>query len=174
MIIPNKTDPYAKPTIFVTSRERIEHELRMNGTNDVALIQAHYADVNQLGNILLDMGVVPSLDSGYYVYTGGRIGGGNGGNNGGSGGNGQGGNIDGSGSGGAGSFGGSIPLPTSKGELIILRGSGADQAGFYNRLVSRESKNKESRLFFLRVALTPDAIENMLPAIELNSYFFIL
>ncbi len=175
MLLYNETDPYAKPTIFVTSRERMEHELRMSGANDVGFYQSHYADVNQLGDILLNMNIVPSLDSGYYVYTGGRVGGGFGGS-GGSGGSGAGGGsgFGSGGSGGAGTFGGSIPLPTAKGGLVILRGTGADQAGFYNRLISRESKSKDNRLFFLRVALSPDAIENLLPADELNSYFFIL
>jgi len=160
----------------VTSRERMEHELRMAGANDISLTQPHYADVNQLGDILINLNIVPSLDVGYYVYRGGQIGGYGGNGGGGTGGQGTGGRGSGGsgGTGGAGTFGASIPLPTAKGGLIIMRGSGADQAEFYNRLQARESNNRGGRLFFLRVAISPDAIENRLPADMLVSYFVML
>ena len=176
MLIQNPDDPYQKPVIFVTSRERMEHELRMAGANNITLMQAHYADVSQLGDILINMNILPSLDTGYYVYTGGQIGGGYGSGGNSAGGQGTGGRGSGGtgGAGGAGAFGASIPLPTAKGGLIIMRGSGADQAEFYNRLQARESKNRGGRLFFLRVAISPDAIENKLPADTLVSYLVML
>lgn len=177
MVIPNESDPYGKPILFVTSRERMEHELKMKGAGSASFYQPHYMDVNQLGDILLNMDVVPSIDSGYYVYRGGQINGG-GGTGGGTGGGGTGGGIGGGGGGGigggAGGFGASIPLPTAKSGLVIIKGTGADQASFYNRLVGRESKAREGRMFFLRVALSPDAVENTLPPEELTSYLFVI
>ncbi|MCD6120199.1 hypothetical protein J7K50_10260 [bacterium] len=179
MIIPNEADPYAKPVIFVTSRERMEHELMMRGASSIGLVQPHYADVNQLGDILINMNILPSIDTGYYVYTGGRVGGYGGGYGGGQGG-GAGGSGTGSGGrgigggGSAGAFGARIPLPTAKSGLMIIRGCGADQAGFYNRLLGRESKTRKGRMFFMRYALSPDAAGNELPAYDLISYLVIL
>jgi len=95
----DESDPYSKPIVFVTSRERIEHELK--GANEVELYQLHYADPNQIVQILLNLDILPSVNVGYYTYQGrgsGGYGGGSSGGYGGSGGYGSGG----SGSGGSG------------------------------------------------------------------------
>jgi hypothetical protein len=102
----NRTDPYAKPVIMVTSKERVEQELQ--GTNSVGLNQHHYADPDQIHDILGNVGALPSTTQGWYVYQGG----GNGGQGGG-GGQGQGG----------GQGGGGINLATAKSGLLVYRGS---------------------------------------------------
>ncbi|MEP0815030.1 MAG: hypothetical protein HRF49_10240 [bacterium] len=177
MVIPNESDPYSKPILFVTSRERMEHELNISGVSSISLYQTHYADPNQLQQILMNMNVLPSTDTGFYIYRGGLIGGqgglGQGGGTGG-GGTGRGGSGGGGGAGGSGSFGAGIPLPTAKSGLMIIKGTGADHAAFFNRLVGRESKVRDGRRFFMKVALSPEAMNDTLPASELTGYLVML
>jgi hypothetical protein len=102
----DKNDPYAKPVILITSKARLEYELE--GTNEIDLYQLHYADPNQLVQILDQLNLLPLVDVGWYVYQGGGNSGnggfGGGGNNGGGGnrgGNGGGGNRGGNNGGGS-------------------------------------------------------------------------
>ena len=176
-LIPNADDPYAKPVIFVSSRERMEHELNIAGVSSIGEYQIHYADPLQLQQILINMNILPSTNTGFFIYRGGQIGGSGGGQgsgSGGAGGTGGGGQGGGGGTGAGGGYGAGIPLPTAKGGLMIIRGTSADQAGFYNRLLSRESKVRDGRLFFMRIALSPGALENELPPGEMNSYLVML
>ncbi|MEP0813804.1 MAG: hypothetical protein HRF49_03950 [bacterium] len=96
----DESDPYAKPIVFVTSRERMEHELK--DANEVELYQLHYADPNQIIQILWTMDILPSFNVGYYTYRG--ISGGNLGGQGQGGFGGSGGGTGRGGSGGGGSF----------------------------------------------------------------------
>jgi hypothetical protein len=96
-------DPYSRPVILITSKERLEQELE--GTNEIALYQLHYADPFQLEDILDDLNLLPGVDSGWYVYRG-RGNRGNGGGGGGQGGGGQGGGGQGGGGRGGGGGGG--------------------------------------------------------------------
>jgi hypothetical protein len=100
------SDPYAKPLILVTSKERLEQELQ--GQNEVNLYQLHYADPEQLYEVLFQLNMLPSLEVGWYVYYGNGGGGGQGGTGGGGGnqGGGGGGGGRGGGGGGAGGSGG--------------------------------------------------------------------
>jgi hypothetical protein len=84
-------DPYGKPIILITSKERKEQELK--GQNQIDLYQLHYADPSQIWEILYQLNLLPSVTVGWYVYQG------DGGNNSG-GGNGGGGNGGGNGGGG--------------------------------------------------------------------------
>jgi hypothetical protein len=93
-------DPYQKPVILVTSRQRMEYEL--SGTNEINLSQFHYADPDQMAQILDQFGLMADVNSGWYVYRGNGNGNGNGGNGGN--GNGFGGNNGGGNNGGG--FGG--------------------------------------------------------------------
>jgi hypothetical protein len=100
-------DPYAKPIIYVTSRERLEEETP--GANVVDFYQLHYADPGQIYQILYNLDLLPSIYVGWYVYvnplsSGGGYGGGYGG--GGYGGGGYGGGGFGGGGFGGGGFGG--------------------------------------------------------------------
>jgi hypothetical protein len=123
-------DPYAKPVILVTSKERLNQEL--GGTNDINFFQPHYADPIQLTQLLGNLDMLPGTNQGWYIYQGG---GGNG-NSGGSGfgggrGNGGGGNAGGggggAGSGGGGGIGGNSGfLATAKSGLIVYRGETRD------------------------------------------------
>ncbi|MBN2081878.1 hypothetical protein JW859_06670, partial [bacterium] len=88
----NEDDPYAKPIIMITSKERLEQEIP--GQNEIDLYQLHYADPWQLYDILSRLNLLPSLTVGWYVYQGGGnsgYGGGGGGTGGGGGGSGGGG-----------------------------------------------------------------------------------
>ncbi|MCC7477462.1 hypothetical protein IT575_03295 [bacterium] len=101
----DENDPYAKPIILVTSKERLEQELE--GQNTIDLYQLHYADPFEVTNILEELNMLPSLTVGWYVYSGGRGGGGNtGGGGGGNRGGGRGGGGRGGGGGGGGVGGG--------------------------------------------------------------------
>jgi hypothetical protein len=106
----NPSDPYAKPVIMVTSKERLEQELQ--GTNSVNMHQFHYADPQQVYDVLGNLGELPSSIQGWYMYQG--NGGGNGGGGGGQGGGGQGG-------GGGGGLQGFIA--SAKSGLLVYRGS---------------------------------------------------
>jgi len=64
---------YTKPVILVSSKERIEQEIR--GANKVEFYQPHYADPDELYRALDAMGVLPSRVTGWYVYRGGQFGG---------------------------------------------------------------------------------------------------
>lgn len=98
----NEDDPYSKPIILVTSKERLEQEIP--GQNEIDLYQLHYADPFQLYDILAQLNLLPSLTVGWYVYYGwgGGIGGGGGGGIGGGGIGGGGGGRGGGGYGGGG------------------------------------------------------------------------
>ena len=90
VVIRDKNDPYSKPVIMITSKERLEQELR--GQNEIDLYQLHYADPQQIYQILYQLNLLPSINVGWYVYqgnTGGNNQGGQGGggNQGGGGGN---------------------------------------------------------------------------------------
>jgi hypothetical protein len=82
-----------KPVILVTSPERLNQELE--GTNEINLYQFHYADPDQMTDMLDNLGMLPGTDSGWYIYRGGGNGTGSGGGGGAGGGNGGGGNGDG-------------------------------------------------------------------------------
>ena len=97
----------------------------------MALYQLHYADPSQIYQILYNLGLLPSVTVGWYVYVGntGSGGGGGGGNRGGGGGGSTGGGSTGGGGGGGGSGGGG-------GGRIGNTGFGdADQAGEANAAV---------------------------------------
>jgi hypothetical protein len=113
-------DAYQKPVILVTSPERLNYELQ--GTNDIALTQFHYADPDQVAQIMQQFNLVPDLNAGWYIYRGG---GGQGtgfgqGGNGGSGGSGgsRGGNSGGGGTPGRG--GGSTS--SARPDVLVYRG----------------------------------------------------
>lgn len=89
-----------KPVILVTSPERLNQELE--GTNEINLYQFHYADPNQMTDMLDSLGMLPGTDAGWYIYRGGGNGNGSGG---GGGGGGVGGGGGGSGGGGRGRVG---------------------------------------------------------------------
>jgi uncharacterized membrane protein YgcG len=98
----NEEDPYSKPIILITSKERLEQELP--GQNEIDLYQLHYADPYQLYDILAQLNLLPSLTVGWYVYYGSGGGGygGGGGTGGGTGGGGYGGGGGSRGGGGGG------------------------------------------------------------------------
>lgn len=108
-------DRYSKPVILITSRERLEQELA--GQNEIDLYQMHYADPDQITEILDNLNMLPGTDSGWYIYrgAGGGYGGGTGG--GASGGGGQG------GGGGGGQGGGAFSSATPDTGLLVYRGS---------------------------------------------------
>ena len=93
---------YTKPVILVSSKERIEQEIK--GANRIEFYQPHYADPDELYRALDAMGVLPSRVTGWYVYRGQQLGGIGGGYGGG--GFGGGGGI---GGGGGGRFNGILP-----------------------------------------------------------------
>jgi hypothetical protein len=125
----NPSDPYAKPVVMVTSKERVEEELQ--GTNSVGLNQFHYADPQQVHDILGNVGELPSTTQGWYMYQGtngngggGGRGNGGGGGQGGGGGGGQGGGGGGQGGGGGGQGGGLRGfIDSAKSGLLVYRGS---------------------------------------------------
>lgn len=84
-------EAYSKPVVLVTSRERLEQEIK--GTNQIDLYQFHYADPYQITDLLNNLNMLPGEDSGWYIYEGSGYGytGGAGGGYGNSGGGGQGG-----------------------------------------------------------------------------------
>ncbi len=86
----NENDPYGKPIILITSKERLEQELA--GQNEIDLYQLHYADPDQIWDILYQLNLLPSVTVGWYVYEGGNGNNGGGNNGGGGGGNNGGGN----------------------------------------------------------------------------------
>jgi hypothetical protein len=106
-------DPYQKPVILVTSPQRLEYEL--NGTNEINLQQFHYADPEQVAQIMSQFGMMPDINSGWYIYRGSGNGGNGtgGGNNGGFGGNNGGGNGNGAGGG---------RVASTAPEIIVYRG----------------------------------------------------
>ena len=112
------SDPYAKPIILVTSRERLEQELA--GTNTISLHQMHYADPDQMTQLLGNFSLLPGTNSGWYIYRGSGGGGGGTGGGGNSGGGGSGGGGIG---GGSGSGGGHGAQGSSAPDIIVHRGS---------------------------------------------------
>jgi hypothetical protein len=90
VVMRDENDPYAKPIILITSKERKEQELPE--LNEIDLYQLHYADPFQLYEILYQLQLLPSITTGWYIYRGGGggTGGGGGGFGGGSGGGGGG------------------------------------------------------------------------------------
>lgn len=66
-IIRDPNNPYAKPIIYITSRERLEQETK--GANSIEYMQLHYASPNQINNILYQLDLLPSLYVGWYVYA---------------------------------------------------------------------------------------------------------
>ncbi len=68
---------YEKPVILITSKERLEQELP--GTNEIDLHQFHYADPDQITEILQQFGMLSPSGTGWYIYEGGGNGGGSGG-----------------------------------------------------------------------------------------------
>jgi len=102
----NPNDPYSKPVILVTSKERLEQEIA--GQNEIDLYQLHYADPTQIYQILYQLNLLPSVTVGWYVYYGNNGGGQGGGNQGG---NQGGGNQGGGQGGGQGGRGYSAPAP---------------------------------------------------------------
>jgi hypothetical protein len=110
-------DPYQKPVVLVTSPERLNYEL--DGTNDIALTQFHYADPDQVAQLLQQFGVVPDINAGWFIYRGGGGGSGLGQGGNGGGGNGNLGGNRGGGSGGNGRGG----LASAKPDVLVYRGS---------------------------------------------------
>jgi len=107
------SDPYEKPIILITSRERLEQELA--GQNVIDLYQFHYADPSQVTEMLDSFNLLPGTQSGWYIYRGGGGYGSSGGSGGGSG-YGRGG-----GSGGSGGIGGGTTGANPG--LLVYRGS---------------------------------------------------
>ncbi len=68
VVYKNPNDPYAKPVILITSKERLEQELQ--GQNEIDLYQLHYANPNQVYQILYQLRLLPSVTVGWYVYSG--------------------------------------------------------------------------------------------------------
>jgi len=96
---------FTKPVILVSSKERIQQEIA--GANQIDLYQEHYADPQELYNILDNMDLLPSRERGWYVYRNPYGGyGGGGGRGAGGGGYGGGGSRGGGAGGGAGGAGG--------------------------------------------------------------------
>jgi hypothetical protein len=108
-------DPYSKPIVLVTSRERLEQEL--SGHNKVDLYQFHYADPDQVTDILANLNMLPGTNTGWYIYQGSGGGGGLD-----DGGRGSGGSGGGSG-GGVGGGAANAIMDTAKGGLVVYRGS---------------------------------------------------
>ncbi|MBN2082137.1 hypothetical protein JW859_08005 [bacterium] len=108
---------YQKPVVLVTSRERLEQELA--GQNEIDLYQMHYADPDQVTNILGDLNLLPGENSGWYIYrgSGGGTGSGGGGNPGGGGSGGSGGGA------GGGGGGGMAPNRAPVPDAVFYRGS---------------------------------------------------
>ena len=96
VVYKDENDPYAKPIILITSKERLEQELP--GQNEIDLYQLHYADPWQVYDILEQLNLLPSVNVGWYIYQGGGSGGtgGGGGGTGGGGGGSRGGSGGGS------------------------------------------------------------------------------
>jgi len=92
----DEADPYAKPVILVTSRERKEQEIEI--ANEIDFYQLHYADPNEIYQILFNLDLLPSVTVGWYVYQNSFSGGGYGGGGGGQGGGGSDNNRGGGGS----------------------------------------------------------------------------
>jgi hypothetical protein len=116
-------EPYSKPVILVTSRERMQQELA--GTNTIDLYQMHYADPGLVTNLLGNFNLLPGENTGWYIYNGGGTGQGgggqgNGGTGGGGNGRGGGGNRGGvgGGTGGSGSRAGGTASA-----IVVYRGS---------------------------------------------------
>ncbi len=59
---------FTKPVILVSSKERIEQEIK--GANIIDFYQLNYADPQEVYNILDNLGLLPSRTSGWYVYRG--------------------------------------------------------------------------------------------------------
>jgi len=72
----DESDPYAKPVILVTSRERKEQEIEI--ANEIDFYQLHYADPNEIYQILYNLDLLPSVTVGWYVYQNQYSGGGGG------------------------------------------------------------------------------------------------
>jgi len=107
VIYRDPSDPYAKPVILVTSRERKEQEIK--GANVIDFYQLNYADPTEVYGILYNLDLLPSIQVGWYVYRG--YGGGYGGGGGGYGGGGGGAGGGGYGGGGRGGRGYSAQAP---------------------------------------------------------------
>ncbi len=112
---PTSGDPYSRPVVLITSRERLEQELL--GQNTIDLHQMHYADPYLMTELLDEFNMLPGTDSGWYIYggSGGNYGGGGGGGTGGGSSGGSGGGRGGGGQGGA----NRAPVP----DLLVYRGT---------------------------------------------------
>jgi len=218
----DEADPYAKPVILVTSRERKEQEIEI--ANEIDFYQLHYADPNEIYQILYNLDLLPSVTVGWYVYQntggggygggggggggqggggdggrgggGGRysadypssayaaasssmtsgyfgaepmqsVGGGGGGGQGGGGGGGQGGG-GGGGMGGGGGAGGSgtIPIPTAKSGLVVMRGSRdtLDVVQSIIRKIDKPPKQAAVKITVYQVSENPQEVYGMLSA----------
>jgi hypothetical protein len=158
----NPSDPYAKPVIMVTSKERLEQELQ--GTNSVNMNQFHYADPTQVRDILGNIGELPSQTQGWYMYSGnGNGNGGGGGQGGGGGGGGQGGGQGGGGGGQGGGGGGGISgyLDTAKSGLLVYRGSSRQP------IMDRVVNALDGGHVVVRVLLTPEQDGQYVTALSL-------
>lgn len=125
-------DPYAKPIIYVTSRERLEEETP--GANVIDFYQLHYADPGQIYQILYNLDLLPSIYVGWYVYVNPQSSGtGGGGYGGGRGGGGTGGGGFGGGGTGGGFGGGfrNAPSPGGGGSFGVPGDSSLSPAGSY-------------------------------------------
>ena len=107
---PTSGDPYSRPVVLITSRERLEQELL--GQNTIDLHQMQYADPYLMTELLGEFDMLPGTDSGWYIY---------GGSGGGYGGGGTGGGGSGGSGGGGGGQGGASRAPVP--DLLVYRGT---------------------------------------------------
>ena len=142
-------ESYEKPVIMVTSKERLEQELK--GQNRIDLYQFHYADPGQVTDLLGQFDLLPGTNTGWYIYQGS---GGNSGQGGGQGGGNNGGRYGGGGGGGRGG-GGNGPGGGMSG-LLVYRGDSREPAeqAVQSALASGRS--------MVRVLLTPENDPNLL------------
>ena len=66
---PGSRDPYRKPVVLVTSRQRLEQELA--GQNEIDMWLNHYADPIQMTDLLDQFGLTNSTLGGWFIYYGG-------------------------------------------------------------------------------------------------------
>jgi hypothetical protein len=211
----DEADPYAKPVILITSRERKEQEIA--NANEIDFYQLHYADPTEVYQILYNLDLLPSVNVGWYVYQNtyggggnqqGGGGGGGGNNRGGGGGNnnrtnasylgassalasgyfdsqpmqaagGGGGQSGGGGGGGGGNQGGggggqggggqqsgSIPVPSAKSGLVVMRGTREtlDVVQSIIRKIDKPPKQAAVKITVYQVSENPQKVYGMLNA----------
>ncbi len=151
---------FTKPVILVSSRERIEQEIK--GANKIDFYQLHYADPVELYNILDRMDLLPSRVAGWYVYTGrggGIFGGGFGGGFGGA----RGGGI-GSGAGGGriGGFGGllSESIDPSSPHVFYLQMNSERRQDQISQLIRLSNKRKDVEILAVKF---PQSVSQSVP-----------